>query len=105
MGVRADKGRALARYITGTTGIPFVAWEGTGIASPYPYQVSVTTSRALVNWHRDIHELSSDKPHMAIRYDNSLPDVSHAWVAMTLGGFAPLWKAHYDTTINIGRGE
>jgi hypothetical protein len=97
MGVRETKGRALARYILGTTGVPFIRWESNGIQAPAPYGINITTSRALQNWHDTIRELPVDKPHMAIRYDNSLPDVSHAWVAMKLGAFTPLMEAHYNT--------
>ena len=106
MGVRRDKGRALTRYLTGATGIPFLHWNGihSQIDAPYPYVIDVTTSRALANWHDQIRELG-DLTHMAIRYDNSLPDVSHAWVAMKLSGFVPLMTAHYQTMQDRVEGE
>jgi hypothetical protein len=98
MGVRADKGRRLANYLTGHTGIPFISWEGNyGIKMPAPYSLSLTTSRALQNWQDDIKALPLDRPHMAVRYDNALPDMDHAWVAMNLSGFIPLLVAHYNT--------
>jgi len=99
MGVRRDKGLALARYMTGTSGIPGLSWEGlhSEITAPPPYQIDVTTSRSLENWHDLIRGIDGDQPHMAIRYDNSLSDVSQAWVAMRLSGFIPLLTAHYNT--------
>lgn len=105
MGVRRDKGVALVRYITATTGIPLLSWQWESIAAPAPYEIAVTTNRKLENWHECIRELDPDRPHMAIRYDNGLPDVSHAWVAMTLGGFAPLLGAHYNTIADRIKGE
>lgn len=105
MGVRADKGRILARYITGSTGIPFVTWQGVGLSVPAPYEAAVTTSRNLRNWQQDIATLPVDKPHIAIRYDRDLPDVAHAWVGMRLGAFAPLWQAHYENISDRIRGE
>lgn len=107
MGVRRDKGRALTRYLTGTTGIPLLHWDGIHgcIDAPPPYKIDVTTSRSLSNWHDLIRELNVDAPHMVIRYDNSLPDVSHAWVAMKLSGFVPLLTAHYNTVQDRIKGE
>lgn len=107
MGVRRDKGRALARYLTGSTGIPFLTWDGlhNEINAPWPYHIEVTTSRSLGNWHDLIRGIDGDAPHMVIRYDNSLPDVSHAWVAMSLSGFVPLLTAHYNTLQDRIQGE
>jgi hypothetical protein len=105
MGVRADKGRALSRYITGHTGMPLLHWNGTTIESPPPYKFEVTTSRSLENWHNLIRGIEGYNPHMAIRYDNTLPDVSHAWVAMQLSGFVPLLTAHYKSIQDRIKGE
>lgn len=105
MGVRRDKGNALARYIVGSTGIPFIRWEGVSLHAPSPYLFDVTTSRSLDNWHRIIREIDDDKPRMVIRYDNTLPDVSHAWVGMKLNGFLPLLTAHYESIQDRIKGE
>lgn len=105
MGVRRDKGAALVRYLTGSTGIPLLSWEWDRIAAPRPYEISVTTNRKLENWHALIRDLPLDQPCMAIRYDNSLPDVSHAWVAMNLSGFVPLLESHYNTIADRIKGE
>lgn len=107
MGARRDKGRALTRYMTGSTGIPFLTWDGTHskIDAPSPYRIDVTTSRSLENWHDLIRGISGDAPSMAIRYDHSLSDVSEAWVAMRLSGFVPLLTAHYQTISDRIEGE
>lgn len=107
MGVRRDKGRALARYMLGGTGIPYITWDGASnaLTAPPPYRIEMTTSRSLENWHDTIRGITGDSPHMAIRYDNSLPDVSQAWVAMKLSGFLPLLTAHYETIKQRIEGE
>lgn len=105
MGVRRDRGLALARYLTGSTGIPFIRWDGMGLDAPAPYSFGVTTSRKLQVWHDRIWELPVDKPHCVIRYDSAMPDVSHAWVAMKLGGVAPLLGLHYDSISDRIKGE
>lgn len=105
MGVRRDKGAALTRYLTGSTGIPTLSWDNGVILAPSPYRIEVTTNRKLETWHELMRRLPADKPHMAIRYDNVLPDVSYAWVGMTLGGIAPLLQAHYETIADRIKGE
>lgn len=106
MGIRQDKSRAVVRYLTGYTGIPFLSWNGTSrLEAPAPYRIEVTTSRKLQNWHDLIRAAPEMSQTMVIRYDNSLTDVSHSWVAMPLGGFAPLLAAHYETIQDRIRGE
>jgi hypothetical protein len=107
MGVRTDKGLALARYLTGSTGIPFMSWDGahSRIAAPSPYVIDVTTSKKLENWHNLLRAIDGPNPVMAIRYDNGLPDVSHAWVGMKLMAFAPLLTAHYNSISDRIKGE
>lgn len=99
MGVRADKGRALASYLTGHTGIPLLAWDGMRgrIDAPPPYTITVTTSRKLQNWHDDIRESLPGGLSIAIRYDNGMPSLDQAWVGMQLHTFVPLLTAHYDS--------
>ncbi len=97
---RTDKGLAVARYITGRTGIPGCSWDGghSAITMPYPYRFDVTTSRKLQNWHDHIRGYPDEGPiiHGCIRYDRQLDAVSHAWVGMTLGTAARLLEAHYQ---------
>jgi hypothetical protein len=107
MGARRDKGRALTRYLTGSTGIPFLAWDGIhgAIDAPSPYKIDVTTSRSLGNWHDLIRGINSASQHMVIRYDYNMDSVADAWVAMKLGGFVPLLTAHYQTISDRVEGE
>lgn len=98
MGARRDKGQTIARYLTGHTGIPLLAWDHAAgaVDAPYPYAIRVVTARSLSKWHEDLHRLPLKGPHLSIRYDYSLGSVDEAWVGMTLGSFAPLLKAHYE---------
>lgn len=105
MGARADKGRALNRYLTGSTGIPFLTWNGMTIEAPAPYRFSVTTSRSVQNWIDNIRLTNSDQPHMAIRYDYNMNSVADAWVGMRLGAFVPLLTAHYNSISDRIEGE
>lgn len=100
MGVRTDKGRALTRYLTGTTGIPLLTWDVTNgrIDAPPPYSIDVTTSRKLQQWHDLIREYSDTGPlNVAIRYDYSIDSLESAWVGMNLRTFAILLTAHYES--------
>lgn len=99
MGARTDKGKALTRYLTGTTGIPFLAWDGRfgRIDAPPPYLIRVTTSRKLENWHDDIRHSLPGGLDISIRYDNSVPSLDQAWVGMQLHSFVPLLTAHYQS--------
>lgn len=95
MGVRQDKGRAVARYIVGNAGIPMVTWTTDGLEAPYPYQLLLTTGRKLEDWHEILRGPMSTRIKLAIRFDNSLPDVSAAWVGMSLEDACILLDAHY----------
>lgn len=107
MGVRADKGRSLARYLVGHSGIPLLTWNGLlgQVDAPYPYVIPVTTGRKLDHWHTAIRALPEDRIGIAIRYDNSLPSIDQAWVGMQLRPFTTLLTAHYDTIRHRGEQE
>lgn len=97
MGVRADKSKAVVRYLTGHTGIPLLGWNGTGrLESPAPYVIDLTTSRKLENWH-NLLRVESKPVTVAIRYDNDLPSIDQAWVGMQMTSFIPLITAHYES--------
>ena len=93
---RNDKGRAISRYLTGSTGIPSLYWNNTTVESPPPYDFTVTTARKLMLWHEHIRGGNHGIP-IAIRYDHDLDSVADAWVGMRLEHFAPLLKAHYES--------
>jgi hypothetical protein len=98
---RQDKGRAVARYITGSTGIPGCAWDGghSSILMPYPYKIDVTTSKKLQHWHDLIRSYPDESPNInaCIRFDAGIDVVSGAWVGLPLGQFSRLLAAHYES--------
>lgn len=94
MGVRTDKGRAVARYLTAATGIVGFRWTGQNIESPAPYRIHLTTSRKLQNWTDALTE--ADGLAFAIRYDYILPELTEAWVGMHLDTFALLLQAYHE---------
>ena len=98
MADRANKGRAVTRYLTGSTAIPSLLWDGIrgSIEAPSPYVIDVTTSRKLQNWH-DLLREEHKGTHIAIRYDKGMDSIDQAWVGMTLRDFAPLLQAHYES--------
>lgn len=98
MGKRRDKSLATARYLVAATGIPGIRWNGVGLLeSPWPYVIHLTTSRKLENWHNLLRaEPDPQRITISIRYDELLPDVSHAWAALPLRDLAVLMKSHYD---------
>lgn len=92
---RADKGRAIARYLIGRVGIPTLRWDGTSseVLSPPPYRFYVTTDAA--SW-RFWKYIKDDPKAFVIRYDKFIDDIDHAVVGMTLETFALLLKDNYD---------
>lgn len=103
MGVRRDKGLAVARYLTGRTGIPGLSWGGahSEILSPPQYQIDLTTSRKLQNWH-DLIRTELKQTHIVIRYDNTMDSIDQSWVGMLMHDFVPLLTNHYESN---GKGE
>lgn len=99
MGARRDKGLALARFLTGHTGIPMLSWTGNGIDAPPPYFFDVTTSRSLEKWHNHLrgYKDTGSEHHFAIRYDLSMDSVGQAWVGMSMDTFVTLLSAHYES--------
>jgi hypothetical protein len=97
MGNRRDKGLSVTRYLTGHAGIAGLTWDGVRgqILAPPPYQIDLTTSRKLQNWH-DLLGAELPTTHIAIRYDYGMDSIGQAWVGMQLHHFVPLLQAHYD---------
>lgn len=99
VGVRRDKGMAVARYILGTTGIPGISWASGSIQSPPPYAIDLLTGRKLQWWHDRIASYDNE-PGMrfAVRYDNGMGPITSAWVGMNITAFTELLAAHHQST-------
>lgn len=106
MGARRDKVLAVARYLTGHTGIPLISWDGKGIglSSPWPYKISVSTDASLVRWRDALDPSGGKTMPIAIRYDKYVGDINDAIVAMRLSDAVKLLSLHYKT-LNHGVGE
>jgi hypothetical protein len=105
VGIRRDRGLAVARYVVGASGIPGVRWTGQiPLDAPYPYQLGLTTSRVHVHWTDAIAELDPKRVGGIIKYDGSIPDIPSAMVGMRLDHFCSLIGMHYEQHVK-GRGE
>lgn len=105
MGTRRDKGLAVARYLTGASGIPGIRWTGhKALEAPYPYRLSLTTSGVTAHWTGDIAAIDPSGIGGAVKYGLGMPDIPSAYVGMRLDHFCSLIGLHYETNIN-GRGE
>jgi len=97
---RNDKGRAVTRYLTGHTGIPSLAWDGSTsmITAPPPYKPFVSTDNAWWRFRQylDLREDTVGIPFV-VRYDKTINGVDKAIVGIHLDNFADLVKAHYET--------
>ena len=109
MGVRANKGNAIARYMLGNTGIPGISWNSTtgSISMPYPYIIDLTTSRKLQNWHDRLasYPEAASPIHACIRYDNGMDGIPSAWVGIKIDPFIQLITAHHESLVRNTEGE
>lgn len=92
---RRDKGRAVARYLTASTGIPLLTFDGATnrIDGPPPYRFRLVTDAA--NWR--VFQAVRETNDPVIRYDKFVEDVSSAYVVMKLSTFATLLGTHYNS--------
>lgn len=97
MGFRDEKGKAIARYILGHTGIPTLAWtRGGNMEAPPPYRIRVVTDRSLDRFRLTLEERTSGRLNIVVRYDGDIPELEDAWVGMRLSDFVQLLQAHYE---------
>jgi hypothetical protein len=95
---RVERGRRVARYLTGHTGIPNLRYEfGQGILAPYPYLIQVTSATAGWRFFQDIAEMPEDRIGMVIRNDAFLESIDSSVVGIKLHAFCKLMEAHYKT--------
>lgn len=102
---RNDKGKAVARFLTASTGIPLLRYDYLNniIEAPKPYDISLTTSGEW--WRFGEHvRATHDKTGIpfVVRYDKYIDGVDNAVVGCTLHTFTQLLE-QYET--NLRRGE
>lgn len=96
---RAEKVRAVARYLTGHTGIPFIKEipHQNRLETPRPYAVLVTTDGSLQRFWAAGYELERDLISFAVRFDNRLQQVDDSMVLMRLSEFVKLLAVYHDS--------
>lgn len=96
---RANKGRAVTRYLIGSSGIPFISWDTSikDISAPNPYFFTVTTDA--VNWRywQKIKELPDKQISAVIRYDKYIDNTADAIAGIRLSTLGKLLAVHYQT--------
>lgn len=92
---RVDKGKAVSRYLTATTGIPLLHFdkETSRVVGPPPFQFVVTTDAA--GWR--FFQAIRDTDEFVIRYDKYVGVVEDAYVGMQLSTFATLLSLQYNS--------
>ena len=95
---RSYKGRVIAKFLTGVSGVPLLRWnpETSTVDAPPPYYIKVTTDAASWRFWQAVRELPVG-PAVVIRYDNFIDGVEDAVVGMRLSTFASLLETHYNT--------
>lgn len=97
MGRRRDKALAVTRYLTGTTGIPFIRWDGVRIESPSPYLIELTTDSV---WDRFGSKVRATNEQLGIpfviRYDGYVDGVENAIVGTNLKAFTQLLHNYHQ---------
>lgn len=97
MGRRRDKALAVTRYLTGTTGIPFIRWDGVRIEAPSPYGIEIVTDAV---WDRFGSKVRATSEQVGIpfviRYDGYVDGVENAIVGTNLKAFAQLLHNYHQ---------
>ena len=96
---RAEKVRAVARYLLGNTGIPFIKEipQQNQLEMPRPYAALVTTDGSLQRFWASGYALERDLISFAVRFDNRLQQVDDSLVLMRLDNFVKLLAAYHES--------
>ena len=102
---RADKIRAVRRYLVSSTGIPSIYWDGVSstLDAPLPYAFTVSTDGSAWRFFESVKQDIPGRLPFTIRYDAHINNVDSSVVGMRLYDFAPLLKAHYEAGDNHNR--
>lgn len=102
---RNDKGKAVARYITGHAGIPLLRfdYESSTIDAPTPYNIRVVTDAKWWRWSEYVKATNSKTGvPFVVRYDGYINGVDEAIVGCNLRTFTQLLETYEN---NLRRGE
>jgi hypothetical protein len=102
---RKDKGNAVSRFLTASTGIPLLRYNylHNNVEAPKPYTINLTTSGEWWRFGEHIRDIR-DEPGIpfVVRYDKHIDGVDNAIVGCTLHTFTQLLEQY---EINLKRGE
>ena len=96
---RSDKGKKVARYITGHAGVPFLRFEGitSTIEAPSPYSIDVVTD---AKWWRFGEKVAATNEvtgiPFVVRYDAYITSVDEAVVGCNLRTFQELLHKYHN---------
>lgn len=96
---RGDKGKAVARYLTGHTGIPGLRFDGVQsiVEAPRPYSIDVVTDAKWTRFGDKVKATSnvSGLPFV-VRYDAYIDSVDTAIVGCNLHTFSVLLHRYHN---------
>lgn len=102
---RSEKGKSIARYLTGHAGIPLLRFDymNSIIEAPHPYDIRVVTDAKWWRWSEYVKE-TNDKQGIpfVVRYDGYINGVDQAIVGCNLRTFTQLLETYEK---NMRRGE
>ena len=103
VGKRRDKGLAVARYLTGETGIPLISWTTDGLDCPHPFKFKLLTEATNWKYWQAANALDpKDDMSVIIRYDGYMESIDDALVTMKIQTFTRLiseWADHHHLEI------
>jgi hypothetical protein len=102
---RNDKGKSVARYLTGHAGIPMLRfdYETSIIEAPKPYSIRVATDAAWWRFGQYVKDTSEKSGiPFVVRFDGYINGVDQAVVGCTLSTFTQLLETYEN---NLRRGE
>ena len=95
---RADKCRAVNRFLTSRSGIPALMWDGDStIRGVPPYQFKIMTDAANWRFWEAMKALPDDGITGVIRYDKFVGSLNDAVVGVKLPTFAVLLAKHSES--------
>lgn len=97
MGRRRDKGMAVARYLTGETGIPFIRWDYGGLHAPHPLRLDLQTEATNWKYWKAVHALGTEDISAVIRYDAYIESIPDAVVTTKLATFTRMLATLNET--------
>ena len=86
---RADKTRAVTRFLTAYSGIPLISWDNTSLHldSPQPYRFVVSTDATAWRFFAHVKDLPESGIPAVVRYDKYIDNINDAVVGMKLPTF------------------